>query len=70
MLGGDVLILGFDQEAGSFIAALDKNSGKELWRAARDEPSSWAMPLVVDYSGARQVVVSATNKPVRPGSPG
>jgi len=61
-LGGDALILGFDQEGGSFIVALDKNNGTELWRAARDEPSAWAMPLVVDYNGGKQVVVSATNK--------
>jgi outer membrane protein assembly factor BamB len=62
VLSGDVLVLNFDQEAGSFIAALDKNSGKELWRADRDEPSAWSMPLVVDYAGGKQVVVSATNK--------
>ena len=62
VLGGDVLILGFDQEAGSFIVALDKNTGAELWRASRDEVSNWAMPLVVDHAGSRQVVVAATNK--------
>jgi len=62
VLSGDVLALNFDQEAGSFIAALDKNTGKELWRTSRDEPSAWAMPLVVDYAGGKQVVVSATNK--------
>jgi outer membrane protein assembly factor BamB len=61
-LAGDTLILGFDQEDGSFIVALDKNNGKELWRASRDEPSAWAMPLVVDYDGGKQVVVSATRK--------
>ena len=61
-LSGDFLILNFDQETGSFIAALDKNSGKELWRTARDEISSWSMPLVVDYAGGKQVVVSAKNK--------
>jgi outer membrane protein assembly factor BamB len=61
-LGGDALILGFDQEAGSFIVALDKNTGAELWRASRDEVSNWAMPLVVDYAGAKQVVMSGTNR--------
>ena len=61
-LGGDALILGFDQEGGSFIVALDKNNGTELWRAARDEPSAWAMPLVVEHGGRKQVIVSATNK--------
>jgi outer membrane protein assembly factor BamB len=61
-LSGDALILGFDQEEGSFLAVLDKNTGKELWRAQRDEQSAWAMPLVVDHAGVKQVVVAATNK--------
>ena len=62
VLAGDTLILNFDQEDNSFIVALDKNDGKELWRTGRDEPSAWAMPLVVDHAGGKQVVVSATNK--------
>jgi outer membrane protein assembly factor BamB len=61
-LSGDTLILGFDQEKGSFIVVLDKNTGAELWRANRDEVSTWSMPLVVDYSGGKQVIVAATNK--------
>ena len=61
-LGGDVLILGFDQETGSFIVALDKNTGRELWRASRDETSNWAMPLVLDYKGSLQVVAGGTKK--------
>jgi outer membrane protein assembly factor BamB len=61
-LSGDALILGFDQEKGSFIVVLDKNTGAELWRANRDEVSTWSMPLVVDYAGGKQVIVAATNK--------
>src|SRR6266851_5278479 len=61
-LGGDAIILNFDQQEGSFIVALDKNTGAELWRTARDEVSAWSMPLVVDYAGGKQVVVSASNK--------
>jgi outer membrane protein assembly factor BamB len=63
MLSGDSLILDFDQDAeGSFMAVLDKTTGRELWRAARNEVSAWAMPLVVDYAGTKQVIVSATRK--------
>ena len=62
VLGGDALVLGFDQETNSFIVALDKNTGAELWRSSRDEVSNWAMPLVVDYAGSKQVVVAGTNK--------
>jgi outer membrane protein assembly factor BamB len=61
-LHGDRLFLNFDQESDSFLVALNKNDGKELWKVARDEPSSWAQPLVVEHGGSRQVIVSATNK--------
>ena len=62
VVSGDSLILNFDQEVDSFIVTLDKNNGKELWRASRDEHSAWSMPLVVDHAGSKQVVVTATNK--------
>ena len=56
------LFLVFDHEAGSFILALDKQTGKELWRADRDEPSSWSTPLAINYNGRTEIVVSATKK--------
>jgi len=62
LLTGDRLILVFDHEAGSFIVALDKRSGKELWRVPRDEGSSWSTPLAIDHEGRKQVIVTATKK--------
>jgi outer membrane protein assembly factor BamB len=62
VLDRDKIILTFDHEAGSFIVALDKRTGKELWRAARTEISSWSTPLIIEHAGRRQVVVSATGK--------
>ena len=61
-LSGDALVLNFDQETGSFFIALDKNTGRELWRAARDETSNWSMPLVIDYKGSRQVIAGGAKK--------
>jgi len=58
----DLLILKFDQESDSFIVALDKLTGEEKWRMARDEQSSWSQPLAVSHGGRKEVVVSATNK--------
>jgi outer membrane protein assembly factor BamB len=62
VLDRDRLILTFDHEAGSFIVALDKRTGKELWRTARDEISSWSTPLIIEHAGRRQVIVSASKK--------
>jgi outer membrane protein assembly factor BamB len=62
VLDGNRLILSLDQEAESQIVVLDKRNGKELWRMARDEQSSWSQPLVVEHGGKRQIVVAATNR--------
>ena len=48
VLHGDTLVVTFDQEEDSFIVALDATTGKERWRTARDEPSTWAMPLITE----------------------
>ncbi|MCG8605927.1 PQQ-like beta-propeller repeat protein [bacterium] len=61
-LHGDKLVINWDHEDDSFIAVFDKNSGKELWRKSRDEPTSWTTPLVVEHGGQTQVIVSATNR--------
>jgi outer membrane protein assembly factor BamB len=62
LLAGNGLFLVFDHEAESFILALDKRNGKELWRAARDERSSWSTPLAIDHNGRTEIVVSGTNR--------
>jgi outer membrane protein assembly factor BamB len=62
VLDGDQIILNYDHDGGSFILALDKRTGKELWKTDRDERSSWSTPLIVAHAGRRQVVVTATSK--------
>jgi len=61
-LHGDTLVVTFDHEAGSFIVALNKNTGEELWRTPREEETSWATPLIVEHEGKAQVVTAATKK--------
>jgi outer membrane protein assembly factor BamB len=61
-LFGDRLVVNWDHEGDSFIVALDKKTGKELWRQVRDEKTSWATPLIVDVGGKPQVITSATGK--------
>ena len=60
MVDGDTLYLKFDQEQNSHLIALDKNTGKELWRVERAEPSSWSQPLMVTHNGKRQLIVAGT----------
>jgi len=61
-LHGEVLVVPWDQESSSFIAGLDARTGEVRWRADRDEPTSWATPLVVEAAGRVQAIVNATNK--------
>lgn len=62
LLSKDQLFLVFDHEAGSFMVAVDKRNGKELWRSQRDEPSSWSTPLAIEHNGRIEIIVPATNK--------
>jgi outer membrane protein assembly factor BamB len=62
-LYGNYLIVVWDHIPGpSFIVALDKATGKELWRTTRDEMDTWATPLVVEHAGRPQVIVNAMNR--------
>lgn len=62
-LHGKYLVVVWDHIPGpSFIVALDKATGKELWRTSRDEMDTWATPLVVEHAGRQQVIVNAMNR--------
>ena len=61
-LHGDVLVQVLDQEESSSIVALDAATGEVRWRKERDEPTSWAMPLVLQRGELTEVVTAATNR--------
>jgi outer membrane protein assembly factor BamB len=62
VLHGEKLVVNWDHEGESFIVALDKRTGKELWRVPREEKTSWSTPLVVEHGGKAQVITSATHR--------
>lgn len=57
----NLIILQCDQEMGegSFIAALDRRTGREVWCAARTTRRSWATPLLVRTPRRTELVASA-----------
>jgi outer membrane protein assembly factor BamB len=59
--GGTVMV-NWDHEGQSFLVALDARTGRDRWRSERDEPSSWATPLIVEHGGGTQVIVNGTNR--------
>ena len=58
------LVVPWDHEGADFVAALDAATGREKWRTERNEPTTWATPLIVPQGGKPQVVLSGTNKVV------
>lgn len=61
-LHGDTLVILWDHEGDDFLVALDKRTGKELWRQSRDEPTGWTTPLIVEHGDRTEVMVNATGK--------
>lgn len=55
---GNTLLVPWDHEGPSAIYALNKLTGKTIWKTDRDEPTCWATPLVVDNAGNKQVVMN------------
>jgi outer membrane protein assembly factor BamB len=64
VLHKDRLYVVNDNEEKSFLVALDKITGKEIWRVDRDEPSNWATPYIWE-SGKRTELVTPGRKRVR-----
>jgi outer membrane protein assembly factor BamB len=54
------LVILWDTEATSWVAALDALTGNQVWKQERDEPTTWSTPLVVEHGGKKQVVVNAS----------
>jgi glucose dehydrogenase len=57
-LYADYLVVLWDHQGGSFIAALDKRTGHEIWKVERDEVDTWATPLIMEHDGRAQVITS------------
>jgi outer membrane protein assembly factor BamB len=61
-LDGDRLFVQNDNEEQSFLVAFDKRTGDELWRAERDEKSSWSTPFVWRNKKRTELVTCATKR--------
>ncbi|HAX41673.1 MAG TPA: PQQ-binding-like beta-propeller repeat protein [Bryobacteraceae bacterium] len=62
MLWQDLVLLQADQQQGSWLAAWDAATGKEVWRVERDEIPGWATPVVLEHEGAAQLVTNSTKR--------
>ena len=63
-LHGDRVYVVNDNDERSFLLALDKRTGAQLWRVEREEGTNWATPYVWE-SGRRTEVITPGTKKVR-----
>lgn len=68
VLYGDAVFVQCDNEQSSFLVALDKRTGDELWRVPRDEPSNWSTPYLWKNK-ERTELVAAGGKKIRSYAP-
>ncbi len=54
----NTIVLIIDHELQSYVMAMDKRTGEELWRQNRDETSNWSTPRIFHHEGRDQVVVN------------
>lgn len=46
----------------SYIASYDKNSGEEVWRQTRDEPSNFSTPFIWENNLRTEIITTGVNK--------
>lgn len=62
LLHRDRVIFFQDQRSGSFIAALDRATGKLLWKTARQEKVGWSTPVAIHTGKREEIIVSSENR--------
>lgn len=62
VLHGNRLYVVNDNEDDSFVTALDKKTGAQVWRVAREEKSNWATPYVWENEHRTELVTAGTKK--------
>ena len=64
LLYRDLLIIFQDHggESGSFITALDKRTGEQLWRTPRDATVGWNSPIAIRVGEHDEIIVSSQGR--------
>jgi outer membrane protein assembly factor BamB len=58
ILHDNIVVVQADVQKGSFIAAFDGKTGKELWRKTREDVPTWSTPTIHDVNGKTQLLVN------------
>lgn len=49
-----------DQKGDSFLVCLNKNTGKVIWKTARESSTAWSTPALMEWNNQQLIVVSAS----------
>jgi outer membrane protein assembly factor BamB len=60
--GDRLFIVNDNEEKKSYLVALDKRTGKEVWKVDRDEQSNWATPFVWQNEKRTEIVTAGSGK--------
>jgi len=62
VLHGNLVIIQADEENGkeSYIAAFDKKTGRQVWKAPRQVQVSWGTPVIVDTGKRVELIATGT----------
>jgi len=57
----ETVIVQCDQQKGSFLEALDRRSGRTVWRTERDELPSWGTPAIYPGKTRAELITNGAN---------
>ena len=60
LLVGDIVIQNCDSTAGAFLVAVNKHTGKDVWKTPRPNPEKggWSSPVLVDAGKRKEIVLN------------
>jgi outer membrane protein assembly factor BamB len=56
----NLVIVQCDTQSQSFLAAFNLANGREVWRAPREEDTSWSTPTISELNGRAELITSGT----------
>ena len=51
-------MINWDQEVDPALYCLDAKTGATIWKADRDEITTWTTPLVTEFGGKTQIILN------------
>ena len=51
-----------DNEGQCYTVAIDKQTGKEIWKVDRDEPTTWSTPFVWTHADRTEIITAGRKK--------